>query len=74
MAKSVYVPAPQNIDDVVLPAELEKLTELLAENTHEEWATQRMRDGWTFGAERNDVKKHHPCLVPYANLSDGERE
>ena len=59
---------------MVLPPELEKLTELLAENTHEEWATQRMKEGWVHGAERNDEKKHHPCLVPYADLSNGERE
>ena len=30
--------------------------------------------GWTYGAERNDALKHHPCLVPYEELPESEKE
>jgi hypothetical protein len=31
-------------------------------------------NGWTYGAERNDEKKTHPCLIPYGDLPESERE
>ena len=31
-------------------------------------------DGWTYGAERNDPQKKHPCLIPYDQLPDSEKE
>ena len=31
-------------------------------------------DGWTYGSVRDDAKKHHPCLVPYNQLPDSEKE
>ena len=33
-----------------------------------------MKDGWTYGEERNDAKRKHPCLVPYEELSEEEKE
>jgi hypothetical protein len=57
-----------------LPSELTKLTELFAKNTHEVWAQQRMAEGWQYGAERDDKKKLHPCLVPYEDLPENEKE
>lgn len=71
---TAYVPKPADTSGVVLPAHLEQLTELLAENAHEEWARQRISDGWTFGAKRDDELKHHPCLISYAALTETERE
>jgi hypothetical protein len=49
------------------------LRERLAERTHENWAAARRRQGWTHGPERNDARKEHPSLVPYAALSEEER-
>ncbi len=49
------------------------LTERLAENTHELWAAERIRQGWTFGPERSDVKMEHPCLIPYEQLPEEEK-
>jgi len=57
-----------------LSPELAALTERLAENAHDLWAAQRLRDGWTWGAQRDDKAKKHPCLVPYADLPDSEKE
>ena len=69
-----YTPQPIEIDDVRLPAELDELTERLAKNVHEVWAKNRIDDGWTYGAERNDETKQHPCLLPYEELPESERE
>ncbi len=68
----MYIPNPVDTSSVELPEELLELTELLAENTHEQWAQQRIQDGWTYGP-RNDREKTNPCLVPYADLPDSER-
>ena len=59
---------------VVLPLELTALTERLAENAHDLWAAQRLAQGWTFGPQRDDARKLHPCLVPYDELPESEKE
>ena len=69
-----YNPNPIDLSDVALDASLESLVEALAENVHDTWAKGRMDDGWTYGRERDDAKKHHPCLVPYEDLPESERE
>ena len=68
-----YRPKPIEIAHVTLPAEIMALTERLAENSHDVWASQRMQDGWTHGATRNDALKQHPCLVPYNELPEAEK-
>ncbi len=70
----MYNPKPINTDNVKLPDELLELTEKIAEQVHDVWSAGRISDGWTYGAERNDEKKTHPCLVPYDDLPDSERE
>lgn len=47
---------------------------MLAENTHEVWAKGRMDEGWTYGPVRKDARKQHPCMVPYSELPDSEKE
>jgi hypothetical protein len=69
-----YEPRPIPTDHVTLAAELLRLRERLAEHAHDVWARQRLRDGWTYGPTRDDATKRHPCLVPYAQLSDSEKE
>lgn len=69
-----YTPAPVNTDDIILPDDLDALKEKMAENVHEIWAQARMQQGWTYGPERNDTLKQHPCLVPYQLLPDEEKE
>ena len=69
-----YSPKPIDTSFIVLPAELRELTEQLAENAHDLWAAQRFNDGWTYGAQRDDTAKKHPCLVPYAELPEQEKE
>ena len=38
------------------------------------WASGRIEDGWKYGKERNDEKRETPCLVPYSELSEEEKE
>ena len=72
--KEIYTPRPISTEGVALPEELCALAEELARNVHEVWAQQRIRQGWTWGAERDDAKKTHPCLVPYEELPEEEKE
>jgi hypothetical protein len=73
MPDQTYVPHPVDTSHVSLD-DLQPLLESLARNAHEIWAQQRLRDGWTYGAHRDDVKRTHPCLVPYENLSESEKD
>lgn len=72
--KQNYKPQPIDTDDVVLPEELNELIEQLARNVHDVWAKSRMDEGWSYGEQRDDNKKHHPCLVEYDELPDLEKE
>ena len=74
MDKNKYTPKPIDTKDVVLPEELSELAEMIAKNVHEVWSAGRMKDGWTYGEERNDAEMKHPCLVPYEELPETEKE
>jgi hypothetical protein len=69
-----YKPKPISTVGVSLTSDIVELTELLARNAHEIWAQQRLADGWTYGPRRDDAAKKHPCLVPYGDLPESEKE
>ena len=69
-----YIPHPINVDDVVLPKDIAALTEYIAENTHEEWAKQRLKEGWKFAPKTNKKRKESFDLIPYCELLDSEKE
>lgn len=69
-----YAMKSVDLDGIELAAELNDLIEALAENIHDQWARGRIREGWRYGAERNDQEKLHPCLVPYNELPESEKE
>ena len=69
-----YRPAPIDTAAVELDRAQRLLVEKLARNTHDVWAQQRLDDGWRYGAERNDTAKTHPCLVPYDQLPEDEKD
>lgn len=68
-----YRPSPADTGSVILPEELQVLAETMARNVHEVWARNRINDGWTYGPERNDALRQHPCLVPYDELPESEK-
>lgn len=69
-----YTPQPIDTEDIELPKELMSLVEAMAKNVHEIWAQTRIEQGWVFGLERNDRLKRHPCLIPYEELPESEKE
>jgi hypothetical protein len=73
MAEKPYVPHPIDTSHVSL-SEVQPLLEDLARNAHEVWAQKRIADGWTLGAQRDDSQRKHPCLVPYEQLPESEKE
>ena len=69
-----YIPNPLDTSNIELSEELMKLTERMAKNIHEVWAKSRMDQGWTYGPARDDERKIHPCLVPYEELPEEEKD
>lgn len=69
-----YIPSPIDTSDIELTDDLKQLVEQLARNVHDIWAVGRISDGWTYGPERNDTLKQHPCLIDYSELPESEKE
>lgn len=74
MKTKEYIPQPIDTNDIKLPVELEQLVEKMSKNVHEVWSETRIQQGWTYGEQRNDELKTHPCLVPYEELPEEEKE
>lgn len=72
--KNDYIPSPADTSMVQLPEELLPLVEEMAKNVHEVWSRNRISEGWTYGPERDDANRRHPCLVPYEELPENEKE
>ncbi len=70
----MYTPKPIDTSEVILNDDILELCELISKNTHEVWAENRMKDGWRYGEARDDGQKLHPCLVPYEELPESEKE
>lgn len=68
-----YTPNIADTSKITLPEDLMQLAEQMAENVHDIWAATRLEQGWTYGPERNDALKHHPCLIPYSELPKAEK-
>ena len=73
MKQKMYTPQPIDTTGVELPDDLKMLVEQMSKNVHEVWAETRIRQGWTFGEQRNDELKTHPCLIPYEELPESEK-
>ena len=74
MKKPEYTPQPIDTTDVTLDERLTALIEQMAKNVHEVWAQNRISQGWKYGPRRDDALKTHPCLVPYEELSEVEKQ
>lgn len=48
--------------------------EKLAKMEHERWWAQKQAAGYVLGPVKNDVEKTHPCMVPWEQLPEAERE
>lgn len=43
------------------------------EEQHEEWCSFKRKNGWTHGEKFDEAIKQHPCLLPYAELSEAHK-
>ena len=70
----MYKPNPIDTKGIDIPEDLKPLVELIAKNVHEVWAKQRIKEGWVYGKKKDSEKKTTPCLVPYEELSEEEKD
>lgn len=42
-------------------------------DSHESWMAEKVEQGWVYGRMKDEVRKTHPCLVPYADLAPNQR-
>lgn len=69
-----YNPIPIDTTKVQLPRDLYSLMEELSKSNHDTWSMHRIAEGWTYGPNRDDSKKEHPCIVPYEELPEIEKD
>lgn len=50
-----YKPTPLDLSEVKLTAGHEVLVDKLAENAHNVWAKERIKQGWTYGIQQVNV-------------------
>jgi len=70
----MYKPNPIDTGDVQLSEDIIELTEMIAENAHDIWAQGRIAEGWTYGENKDSSLKTTPCLVPYNELPESEKD
>ncbi|XP_035260550.1 ryanodine receptor 2 isoform X7 [Anguilla anguilla] len=67
---SGYKPAPMDLSHIKLASTQEAMVDKLAENAHNVWARDRIRQGWTYGIQQDVKNRRNPRLVPYALLDE----
>uniref|UniRef100_A0A8C7FDW2 Ryanodine receptor 3 n=1 Tax=Oncorhynchus kisutch TaxID=8019 RepID=A0A8C7FDW2_ONCKI len=70
MMSNGYKPTPLELSDVKLTPGQELLVDKLAENAHNVWAKDRVKQGWTYGILQDVKSKRNPRLVPYSLLDE----
>ncbi|UCE67347.1 MAG: hypothetical protein JSU85_04850 [Candidatus Zixiibacteriota bacterium] len=46
---------------------------LTPEQSHENWMHEKLKNGWKYGAKKSEIKKTHPCMVPYKHLPEAQK-
>ncbi|KIH54946.1 ryR domain protein, partial [Ancylostoma duodenale] len=57
-----YKPQPLDTHEITLPEELNPLIEALARNTHNVWAREKIKRGWTFGLNEESAAENLRAL------------
>lgn len=61
--------APQwQKDSAMLGVKLHTEKNVGPQASHESWMTQKVLDGWMYGAAKDADAKTHPCIVPFDML------
>ncbi|MBV1856335.1 RyR domain-containing protein [Catellatospora tritici] len=69
-----YTVAPADAAGGAGAAFSEAEVEQLSVREHQRWVAQRTAAGWTYSPVRDDAARHHPCLVPWADLAEVEKD
>jgi hypothetical protein len=69
-----YHPVQNDAPLGAIAPELVGAVERLAALVHDQWAARRIAEGWRHGPERDEHRRLHPCLVPYDELPNDEKE
>jgi hypothetical protein len=47
--------------------------DLSPRESHYLWMEHKTRDGWVYGSVKDEVRRTHPCMVPYEELPVEQR-
>lgn len=61
-------------ENAAIPSDFLPYLEKIAEGVHNCWAECRLREGWRYGEKYDQSQKLHPCLIPYGQLPESEKE
>ncbi|KAM9726666.1 ryanodine receptor 2-like [Menidia menidia] len=70
---SGYRPAPIDLSQVILSSADEEVVNVLAENDHNVWVRERIKQGWTYGPQQDVKAKRSSHLIPYKLLDERTR-
>jgi hypothetical protein len=59
---------------VVRIEESDPRLESLAIREHDRWVARKVKTGWQFGDPRDDARKLHPCIRPWTELPENEKD
>lgn len=74
MEQITYIHNPVDQEGIELTSQLKQPREDIAENAHELWTDDRIKESWSYGTERDYMLKKHQYLIPYSKLPDGENQ
>lgn len=60
---------PEDMRQVVRDGVKTALSGMGPSTLHDVWVTNMTNNGWTYGPEKSDELKTHPCLKPFQELS-----
>lgn len=55
-------------DSAIKGARMHMARDASVEDSHNAWMEEKVKDGWVYGATKNEVHKTHPCIRPYSEL------
>uniref|UniRef100_A0AAN0LPN8 Ryanodine receptor n=1 Tax=Polyphagotarsonemus latus TaxID=1204166 RepID=A0AAN0LPN8_9ACAR len=65
-----YKPCPMDLSQIQLSSKMEELVDILAENTHNVWASERIKCQWSYALHEDSEAKRSPHLVPYKYVDE----
>ena len=69
MMSNGYKPTPLDLSDIKLTPGQELLVDKLAENAHNVWAKDRIKQGWTYGIQQVGSKPNDDFCLWEGNKS-----